>query len=95
MLDINPLYSDVAHLSEDVLRERQRAHTTSPSDAHPIIVRDLRKTFPRVHGNPEKVAVSNLSLTVSSGECVGCVCVITWCFGFHAASVMPATGECC
>jgi hypothetical protein len=71
MLDINALDSDVAHLSEDVLRERQRAHATSPSDAHPIIVRDLRKSFPPLDGNPEKVAVSNLSLAVSSCECFG------------------------
>jgi hypothetical protein len=79
MLDMNALDSDVAHLSEDVLRERQHAHTTFPSDAHPIILRDLRKLFPPVDGNLEKVAVSNLSLAVSSGECFGCVCFIHHC----------------
>eukprot|EP00892_Ulva_mutabilis_P007665 jgi/Ulvmu1/5270/UM022_0064.1 len=71
MLDPSALPSDVGHLADDVLREREVAYSTMPSPEVPILVRDLRKEFPPMDGNPKKVAVKNMSLKVSRGECFG------------------------
>lgn len=90
MLDPTSLPSDVGRLADDVLREREAAYATAPSADLPILVRDLRKVFPPMDGNPKKVAVKNVSLKVSTGECFGCgagrvslVCLCglrcTWC----------------
>ena len=57
--------------TDDVLRERARAFATEPDAGSPIVLRDLQKRFPPADGNPEKVAVQNLSLVVPKGECFG------------------------
>lgn len=65
-----PFSEDV---SADVLRERAAAYDCAPDGDHPIVVRDLRKTFPAMDGNPKKIAVANMSLKIPKGECFGCV----------------------
>lgn len=60
----------------DVLKERAAAYAVDPDSDHPIVVRDLRKTFPPMDGNPEKVAVANMSLKIAKGECFGCEIVL-------------------
>lgn len=72
ILDATALPSDVGQLADDVLREREVAYSAAPSADVPILVRDLRKEFPPMDGNPKKVAVKNMSLKVSTGECFGC-----------------------
>lgn len=72
MLDPTALPSDVGQLADDVLRERDAAYSTVPSADLPILVRDLRKEFPPIDGNPKVVAVKNMSLKVAKGECFGC-----------------------
>lgn len=87
MLDPTALPSDVGHLSDDVLREREAAYTTVPSADVPILVRDLRKEFPPMDGNPMKVAVKTMSLKVSKGECFGCAAQMRCGCGYHRAYV--------
>jgi ABC-type glutathione transport system ATPase component len=61
------------NLGDDVLRERQRAYSVTPSDENLIVLRDLKKEFPPQDGNPKKTAVENMSLVIKRGECFGCV----------------------
>jgi hypothetical protein len=65
------LEAEVGSLGADVLRERERAYGTTPSEAMPIVTRDLKKVFPAFNGVPPKVAVQNMSIAVSKGECFG------------------------
>ena len=60
-------------LGADVLRERDRAYSVNPGEENLIVLRDLRKQFPAQDGNPSKVAVANMSLSIARGECFGCV----------------------
>ena len=75
-LSCSALPSDHGALSDDAVRERNAAYVTQPGDEHPIVLRDLRKVFPKMDGNPAKVAVDNMSIAVASGECFGCACPI-------------------
>jgi hypothetical protein len=59
-------------LTDDVMDERTSAYRINPGPEYPILVRDLRKVFPGSRRGLELVAVSNLSLVVSQGECFGC-----------------------
>lgn len=73
--DVPMLDSHVANtLSDEVLRERERAYNTNPGPEHPIVVRDLRKVFPGREKGKTHVAVSNMSLAIAEGECFGCAC---------------------
>jgi hypothetical protein len=72
VLVTDEMRADIVDLGDDVLRERDRSYTTTPSPAYPIVVRDLHKVFPAQDGNPAKTAVRNMSVAVSSGECFGC-----------------------
>lgn len=69
---INAHVPSYQSLGDDALRERSLAYETEPGPEHPIVLRDLRKVFPKADGNPAKVAVDNMSLVVSAGECFGC-----------------------
>ncbi|GMH40482.1 hypothetical protein BSKO_08386 [Bryopsis sp. KO-2023] len=59
--------------SEDVKQERQRVLGMTSNDLkeHSIVVNGLRKVFPPIEGNPEKVAVQDLTVAVRKGEVFG------------------------
>lgn len=59
-------------VGDDVLRERDRAYSATPGEENPIVLRGLRKEFPAQDGNPKKVAVADMSLSIARGECFGC-----------------------
>ena len=59
-------------LGADVLRERYRAYSVEPGEENLIVLRDLKKEFSPQDGNPSKVAVTNMSLSIARGECFGC-----------------------
>ena len=67
---MNDIMAD-AVIPEDVARERTKARAIEPGPDYPIIVHDLRKEFPKLDGNPKKLAVDNMSLCVPKGECFG------------------------
>lgn len=42
-----------------------------PAVNHSIVCDNLRKVYPGRDGNPEKIAVTGLSLALPQGECFG------------------------
>ncbi|KAJ4824173.1 hypothetical protein Tsubulata_111903 [Turnera subulata] len=57
----------------DVCKEREQVEQllVQPSIGHAIICDDLKKVYPGMDGNPEKLAVKGLSLAIPQGECFG------------------------
>ncbi|CAL0319926.1 unnamed protein product [Lupinus luteus] len=57
----------------DVSQEREKVEQLilEPTVNHAIVCDDLKKVYPGRDGNPEKIAVSGLSLALPQGECVG------------------------
>lgn len=59
--------------AEDVKAERHRVESASAAalTSEAIVVKNLRKVFPAVGGGKEKIAVRDLTLAISRGECFG------------------------
>nr|DAD46476.1 TPA_asm: hypothetical protein HUJ06_016413 [Nelumbo nucifera] len=55
---------DKAEISQELLRDE-------PHTSHAIICHNIKKVYPGKDGNPEKVAVRDLSLALPRGECFG------------------------
>uniref|UniRef100_A0A5B7AZN9 ABC transporter domain-containing protein n=1 Tax=Davidia involucrata TaxID=16924 RepID=A0A5B7AZN9_DAVIN len=57
----------------DVTQERERVEQllVEPSTSYAIVSHDLRKVYPGIDGNPDKVAVRGMSLALPRGECFG------------------------
>ncbi|XP_019101774.1 PREDICTED: ABC transporter A family member 6-like, partial [Camelina sativa] len=57
----------------DVLQEREKVEQLmlEPNTSHAIVCDNLKKVYPGRDGNPPKLAISGLSLVVTSGECFG------------------------
>ncbi|WIA37022.1 hypothetical protein OEZ86_014006 [Tetradesmus obliquus] len=56
---------------DDVAEERARVEGLNDYEAHPIVVRQLNKTYPGLDGQPPKLAVRTLNLGIERGECFG------------------------
>ncbi|KAI9916016.1 hypothetical protein PsorP6_007033 [Peronosclerospora sorghi] len=52
---------------EDVARERQKVETSSPTESDSVFIRHLRQQY----GRKGKLALDNLCLSISKGECFG------------------------
>ncbi|GBG75008.1 hypothetical protein CBR_g19522 [Chara braunii] len=67
-----PLMSLPGDAQQDVLEERAAVELAlNDPKGYSIVCDHLRKVYPGVDGNPEKVAVRELSLAVRRGECFG------------------------
>lgn len=62
---------DEEELDDDVIAERKRVREHRYPDDSPIVIHNLKKTYPAQVGQPEKKALRGLSLALSKGECFG------------------------
>lgn len=52
-------------------REKVEQLILDGDKSYPIVSDNLRKIYPSIDGNPEKVAVQGFSIALPSGECFG------------------------
>lgn len=56
---------------EDVLKEQRSAFKKKAKKRYQVLVKNIRKVYPSVDGNPPKVAVKGVSFGVKKNSCLG------------------------
>ena len=65
--------SELVSEDNDVRTERKAVEKLTRSEyfQYPLVIKDIRKVYPSVHGRPPKIANKNISFLVKSGELFG------------------------